>query len=132
MFYRLTAESAEPLIILSCRREYVDRYLVWLNHSRQSSYVLVEIPKSEWEEVEHSFDIDLNDNDWNELPDGQMSADSFSRWISDMKSSGLAETDLDCARALGCRDIIDLKEHGGNYRLALACQAALRGLAPYQ
>ena len=132
MFYRLTAEAADEIVVSSFRREHVDRYTSWLNGARKTHYSVCEIPRSEWEEVEHSFDIDLNDERWNELPDGKMSVESFKRWIDEMKSSGIAKTDLDCARALGCRDISDMQEHGGNYRLALACRAALLGLKPFQ
>lgn len=61
-----------------------------------------------------------------------MTPEAFSRWLAEMKAAGLAKTDKDCAAALGYRDVITQKRNGGDYRLALACRAALLGLEPYE
>lgn len=60
-----------------------------------------------------------------------MTADAFHRWLVDMKAAGLARSDAECARLIGYRDVIRQKACGGDYRLALACRAALHGLEPY-
>lgn len=133
MFYRVTAEESEDIIVLSYSSRNVDRYVSWLNGGRSDKlYAATAVPKFEWEGVEESFDVDLNDPEWNDLPDLGMSAESFIRWAEDMKAAGLAKDDFQCARAIGYRDISDLKVCGGDYRLSLACQAALRGLSPYK
>lgn len=61
-----------------------------------------------------------------------MTPDSFKKWLAEMKSSGLARSDADCARALGYRDVMIQKRNGGDQRLAMACRAALEGLSPYE
>ena len=63
-----------------------------------------------------------------------MTPASFINWLSDMKSAGLAKTDLDCARLLGVtkNTILNLKERGGNHRDALACRALLHRMEPYK
>ena len=61
-----------------------------------------------------------------------MTPEAFTRWLAEMKSAGLAKSDADCAKAIGYRDVIRQKRGGGDYRLALACRAALRRLEPYE
>lgn len=60
-----------------------------------------------------------------------MTPEAFHCWLAEMKSAGLAKTDAGCARLIGYRDVIRQKESGGDYRLALACRAALHRLEPY-
>ncbi len=60
-----------------------------------------------------------------------MTPEAFHCWLAEMKSAGLARSDAECARLIGYRDVIRQKASGGDYRLALACRAALHGLEPY-
>lgn len=63
-----------------------------------------------------------------------MTPDAFKRWLADMKSAGLAESDADCARLLGYepKHLPRQKTTGGDRRLALACAALLSGAEPYE
>ncbi|MGA0615960.1 hypothetical protein [Paracoccus sp. KR1-242] len=132
MFYHLKSEAEDTILVMASRQSEVDLYLGWLNSARKDApYAAFPIPEAEWDEAEERFDVDLNDPEWRELPEKGISAESFCRWLDDMKSAGLAATDYDCARALGRRDISDLKQVGGDMRLALACQAVLQGAHPY-
>lgn len=62
-----------------------------------------------------------------------MTADSFTRWLADMKSAGLARSDAECARLLGisANGLIKRKKQGANHETALACRALLHRLEPY-
>ena len=62
-----------------------------------------------------------------------MTPESFKRWLADMKTTGRARSDADCARMLGYepKHLPRQKSGGGDQRLALACAALLSGLSPY-
>lgn len=62
-----------------------------------------------------------------------MTPEEFTNWLSDMKSAGLARSDADCARLLGCHvnSIVKRKRDGANLETALACRALLHRLEPY-
>lgn len=61
-----------------------------------------------------------------------MTPEAFARWLAEVKASGLARSDAEAARLIGYRDVVRQKERGGDYRLALACRAALHRLEPYE
>ena len=63
-----------------------------------------------------------------------MTATSFTTWLADMKSAGLARSDAECARLLGvsANTVVSLKREGADLRTALACRALLHRLEPYQ
>ena len=67
-----------------------------------------------------------------------MTSDQFRRWLSDMKSAGLARSNADCARMLGVsvHTIVKIKRdgvHGATAtRTALACNALLNGFLDYE
>lgn len=62
-----------------------------------------------------------------------MEPKAFRKWISEMKSLGLANSDMDCASLLGVHKntIVSLKEKGADHRTALACMALLHRMPPY-
>lgn len=62
-----------------------------------------------------------------------MTANEFAKWLSDMKVSGLARSDAECARLLGvsANTVVTLKREGADTRTALACRALLHRLEPY-
>lgn len=63
-----------------------------------------------------------------------MKPEQFARWLSDMKSAGLARSDAQCAKALGisANSVVDMKKRGADLRTALACRALLHRLEAYQ
>jgi hypothetical protein len=62
-----------------------------------------------------------------------MTAETFTRWLADMKSAGLAKSDAECGRLLGVTadTVVNIKTKGGDTRTALACRALLLRLEPY-
>ena len=62
-----------------------------------------------------------------------MTTDQFTRWLADMKSSGLARSDAECARLLGIspNSVVAMKRNGADLRTALACRALLHRMEPY-
>lgn len=66
-----------------------------------------------------------------------MTPEQVQSWLSDMRAAGRARSDADCARQLGMTYIAmsRIKHNGlatvGKRRLALACNALLHGLSPY-
>jgi DNA-binding CsgD family transcriptional regulator len=62
-----------------------------------------------------------------------MTGTSFVKWLIDMKVSGLARSDAECARLLGisANSVVSLKKNGADMRTALACRALLHRLEPY-
>ena len=62
-----------------------------------------------------------------------MSPESFTNWLAEMKSAGLARSDAECARMLGKTDdtIIAYKRKGTDLTVALACRALLHRMEPY-
>lgn len=62
-----------------------------------------------------------------------MTSEAFGAWLADMRSSGLAMSDVDCARLLGisANSVVSLKKNGADIRTALACRALLHRLEPY-
>lgn len=62
-----------------------------------------------------------------------MTPASFTSWLADMKSAGLARSDAECARLLGCHvnSIQKRKRIGASREVALACRALLHRLEPY-
>ncbi|ABL68497.1 hypothetical protein [Paracoccus denitrificans] len=67
-----------------------------------------------------------------------MTPEAFARWLAEMKAAGLAKSDRDAAALLGvsANSIVSMKRSGVTgataERTALACQALLDGLKPYQ
>ncbi len=57
----------------------------------------------------------------------------FVAWLAEMRSAGVARTDLECARLLGwaANSVVKAKRRGVDRRTALACAALLHGLQPY-
>jgi DNA-binding CsgD family transcriptional regulator len=62
-----------------------------------------------------------------------MTPTSFTNWLADMKSAGLARSDAAAARLLGvsANTVVSLKREGADTRTALACRALLHRLEPY-
>ena len=62
-----------------------------------------------------------------------MTADQFTRWLAEMKASGLARSDAECARLLGIspNSVVAMKRNGADLRTALACRALLHRMEPY-
>lgn len=62
-----------------------------------------------------------------------MTAEEFTRWLSEMKSAGLARSDAECARLLdiSANAVVTIKKNGTDTRTALACRALLHRLDPY-
>lgn len=62
-----------------------------------------------------------------------MTADQFTRWLAEMKASGLARSDAECARLLGisANSAVTMKKQGADLRTALACRALLHRMEPY-
>jgi hypothetical protein len=59
--------------------------------------------------------------------------EAFTRWLVEMKTTGRARSDAECARLLGItpRQIINIKANGASQQTALACAALLRKVRPY-
>ena len=62
-----------------------------------------------------------------------MTSDAFAHWLAAMKAAGLATSDAHCGRLLGLSadTIVRLKYGGADVKTALACQALMHGLKPY-
>lgn len=62
-----------------------------------------------------------------------MTPATFTAWLADMKSAGLARSDAECARLLGvsANSVVNMKRNGADHRTALACRALLHRLEPY-
>jgi len=62
-----------------------------------------------------------------------MTATDFNAWLAEMKASGLARSDAECARLLGIstNSVVAMKKRGADWRTALACRALLHRLEPY-
>lgn len=62
-----------------------------------------------------------------------MTPETFTRWLADMKSAGLARSDAECARLLGIstNSVVTMKKRGADLRTALACRALLHRMEPY-
>lgn len=62
-----------------------------------------------------------------------MTADTFTCWLADMKSAGLARSNAECARLLGisANGLLKMKKQGTDRRTALACRALLHRMEPY-
>ena len=62
-----------------------------------------------------------------------MTADQFTRWLAEMKNSGLARSDAKCAELLGisANSVVAMKKNGADLRTALACRALLHRMEPY-
>jgi DNA-binding CsgD family transcriptional regulator len=62
-----------------------------------------------------------------------MTPETFTRWLADMKSAGLARSDAECARLLGlsANSVVSMKRAGADRRTALACRALLHRMKPY-
>lgn len=63
----------------------------------------------------------------------KMTPESFTAWLADMKSAGLARSDAECGRLLdiSADTVVRLKRDGADRRTALACRALLHGMEPY-
>lgn len=62
-----------------------------------------------------------------------MTAESFARWLADMKQADLARSDAAAARLLGvsANSVVQMKQRGADTRTALACRALLHRMEPY-
>lgn len=62
-----------------------------------------------------------------------MTPEAFKSWLAEMKSAGLARSDAECGRLLGCHanTLVRYKERGGDRQTALACRALLHRMQPY-
>lgn len=62
-----------------------------------------------------------------------MTAEQFTRWLVEMKASGLARSDAKCAELLGisANSVVAMKKSGADLRTALACRALLHRMEPY-
>jgi|GEM_PF-2556605 len=62
-----------------------------------------------------------------------MNASTFTAWLADMKSAGLARSDAECARLLGisANGLLKMKKQGTTRQTALACRALLHRMTPY-
>jgi len=62
-----------------------------------------------------------------------MTAASFSAWLADMRSAGLARSDAECGRLLdiSADTVVRMKRDGADRRTALACRALLHRMTPY-
>ncbi len=62
-----------------------------------------------------------------------MTPATFTSWLSEMKSAGLARSDAECGRMLGLHpnSVVAMKKHGADERTALACTALLHRMPPY-
>lgn len=62
-----------------------------------------------------------------------MTADQFTRWLAEMKSTCLARSDAKCAELLGisANSVVTMKKNGADLRTALACRALLHRMEPY-
>jgi len=62
-----------------------------------------------------------------------MPPSAFNAWLANMKASGLARSDAQCAKALGIstNSVVSMKKRGADLRTALACRALLHRLEPY-
>lgn len=62
-----------------------------------------------------------------------MSPEAFIRWLSEMRSSGLAKSDAECARLLGvsANAVVEMKKRGTDHRTDLACRALIHRMKPY-
>lgn len=63
-----------------------------------------------------------------------MTPETFTNWLADMKSAGLARSDAECARLLGisANSVVAMKKTGADLRTALACRALLHRMEPYE
>ncbi len=63
-----------------------------------------------------------------------MTRESFTVWLAEMKSAGLARSDAEAGRLLGlsANSIVTIKKNGTDQRTALACRALLHRLEPYE
>ncbi len=59
---------------------------------------------------------------------------SFTNWLAEMKSAGLATTDAASAKLLGIHpnSVVAMKRNGADLRTGLACRAVLHRLEPYE
>jgi hypothetical protein len=62
-----------------------------------------------------------------------MSALTFTAWLAEMKSAGLARSDAECGRLLGrsADQVVRYKQAGADRVVALACRALLHRLEPF-
>jgi len=62
-----------------------------------------------------------------------MTPAEFTKWLTEMKSAGLARSDAKCAELLGisANSVVTMKKQGADLRTALACRALLHRLEPY-
>lgn len=67
-----------------------------------------------------------------------MTPDTFTRWLADMKSAGLARSDAEAGRLLGvsANSVVSMKREGvkgsAAKRTSLACRALLHRLETYE
>lgn len=63
----------------------------------------------------------------------KMTPESFTAWLADMKSAGLARSDAECGRLLdiSADTVVRMKRDGADRRTALACRALLHRMTPY-
>jgi hypothetical protein len=64
---------------------------------------------------------------------GNISGETFTRWLVEMRREGIADTDAAAARLLGmsANAIVIMKRRGADQRTALACRALLHRMEPF-
>lgn len=62
-----------------------------------------------------------------------MDADTFEKWLGEMRMARLAKSDADCARLLGKHPdtVARYKSEGCDRTTALACRALVHRMEPY-
>lgn len=67
------------------------------------------------------------------IAETKMGAKRFNGWLEEMRSAGLAASDVECARLLGvtANTLVTMKKRGADRRTALACRALLHRMQPY-
>lgn len=62
-----------------------------------------------------------------------MTGEQFCKWLDEMKASGLAKSDAQCAKMLGIHPVslVKRKTNGAKRETALACRALLHRIQPY-
>ena len=63
-----------------------------------------------------------------------MTGEQFVKWLAEMKTLGLANTDKAAAELLGVTTttMLNLKAKGTNRRTALACAALVKEIPPFE
>lgn len=62
-----------------------------------------------------------------------MTPEQFNKWLEEMKTSGFADNDEQCAKLIGVsrRTMVRYKAKGATFTVALACNNITKKLGPY-